>query len=260
VGRRVTDAMQRFYTDAYDEDARLHVRPSGRLEARRTRELLRRCLPAPPAEVLDVGGATGAHAVWLVEAGYRVRIFDVVASHVDAARAAGLDAAVGDARHLDVQAASVDVVLLLGPLYHLTAAVDRSAALAEAVRVLRPGGVVAAAAISRWAGLLDLGTSGPWGRDTTDRLTEVVDTGRHDPTLGFTTAYLHRPDELGDELRQAGLGDVEVLAIEGPMGRAVDLVEDTEAAIDRAVEVAAMVEAEPALLGASPHLLAVGRR
>jgi ubiquinone/menaquinone biosynthesis C-methylase UbiE len=47
------------------------------------------------------------------------------------------------------------MVLLLGPLYHLVQAEARQAALAESARVLRPGGVLVAAGISRWASALD---------------------------------------------------------------------------------------------------------
>ncbi len=47
-------------------------------------------------------------------------------------------------------------MLLLGPLYHLIDRADRMTALGEALRVLRPGGVLFAAAISRWASLWDL--------------------------------------------------------------------------------------------------------
>jgi len=43
------------------------------------------------------------------------------------------------------------VVLMLGPLYHLTEPADRHQALREAHRVLGPGGLLAAAAISRVA-------------------------------------------------------------------------------------------------------------
>lgn len=50
---------------------------------------------------------------------------------------------------------SFDAVLLLGPLYHLPERNDRVEALREACRVLVPGGFVAAAAISRFAGLID---------------------------------------------------------------------------------------------------------
>lgn len=59
---------------------------------------------------------------------------------------------VGDARSLPWPDATYGAALLAGPLYHLPPA-DRARALREAVRVVRPGGVVAAVAINRYANL-----------------------------------------------------------------------------------------------------------
>ena len=47
------------------------------LELVRTREVLRRHLPPPPARVLDVGGGTGVHARWLLADGYQVHLVDL---------------------------------------------------------------------------------------------------------------------------------------------------------------------------------------
>jgi len=139
------------YYAGQDEGQRLFRFAHNRLELLRTRELLRRHLPSPPAVVLDVGGGTGVHAGWLAGRGYRVRLVDVVPGHVRAAAEHGLvTAEVGDARWLTQADASVDAVLLLGPLYHLVGRAERIAALAEARRVLRPGGVLLAAAIGRF--------------------------------------------------------------------------------------------------------------
>ena len=89
--------------------------------------------------------------------------------------------------------------MLLGPLYHLPDAADRACALAEAWRVLRPGGVVAAAVISRYAAMLDLAAYGLLDDEKAAALVEVHRTGRHDTRLGFATAYFHHPDELAGE-------------------------------------------------------------
>ena len=122
------------YYDRGNEEGRLG--DWGRLEFLRTLELLARFLPAPPATILDVGGAAGAYALPLAGDGYEVHLLDPVALHVEQARAAsGARAAplastvVGDARELPFADASVDVVLMLGPLYHLTQASDRGRAL-----------------------------------------------------------------------------------------------------------------------------------
>jgi SAM-dependent methyltransferase len=247
----------------------------GRLEAERTRELLRRYLPEPPAVVLDVGGAEGAYALPLAAAGYAVHLVDPVPRHVDAARAASAakpaplaSAEVGDARALPHADRSADAVLLLGPLYHLVEAADRAAALTEAQRVLRPGGVLLAAAISRFASALDGMRAGHIAdprfaaivdRDLTDGVHRNPDpAGRPE---WFTLAYFHRPDELHDEVAAAGFGQVEVLAVEGigAAGDAGPLLDDPDTR-EILLGTIRRLESEPSLLGASPHLMAVGRR
>jgi SAM-dependent methyltransferase len=116
----------------------------GEVELERTREILLRHLPGPPAVVADIGGGPGRYALWLAGRGHRVEHRDLVALHVEQLRAAaggldGIRTAVGDARQLDLGDASVDAVLLLGPLYHLPRRQDRVRALSEARRVVRPG-------------------------------------------------------------------------------------------------------------------------
>ena len=186
--------LHRFYTSRYVEDERLRQSPHGRLEFARTQELLRRALPPPPARVLDVGGGTGIHAAWLAEDGYTVVLVDLVAEHVEqAGKLPGVSAAVGEAGALEQPDESFDAVLVLGPLYHLTEATDRGLALREARRVARPGGLVAAAATSRHAGLLDLGAHGLLDDFSLPIVRQAMETGVHDPRLGFTTAYFHTP-------------------------------------------------------------------
>ncbi len=51
------------YASGYE--AKRHHRRTGQLDACRTRELMRRFLPPPPAVVRDVGGGPGAYACWL---------------------------------------------------------------------------------------------------------------------------------------------------------------------------------------------------
>jgi ubiquinone/menaquinone biosynthesis C-methylase UbiE len=107
------------------------------LELVRTLELLEPALPRPPARILDVGGGPGVYAARLAAAGYTVKLVDVHPLHVEQAREHGtFEAVLGDARELDEPDESVDAVLLLGPLYHLTDRDDRVRALAEARRVV----------------------------------------------------------------------------------------------------------------------------
>lgn len=64
----------------------------------------------------------------------------------------------GDALRLSeylYKAEQYDVVLLMGPLYHLMREQDREKALQEALRVLKPGGLLFASFISTYAPIQD---------------------------------------------------------------------------------------------------------
>ncbi len=247
------------------EQGRLTTAPS--LELIRTKVLLERYLPPAPARVLEVGGASGVYATWLAGLGYLVDLIDPVPLHVEQARAVGgFTARIGDARSLTDDDDRYDAVLLLGPMYHLTDRDERVLAFREAARVARPGGLVVAAAISRYATTLD-----GFFRGFVDRpgfvplLREDLRSGQHRNPDGvpefFTTAFFHDQAELAAEASEAGLGPVEVLPVEGPFHWAPGLTErlaDPEQ-LALLLEVLETVERDPAMANASSHLLAVGR-
>ena len=256
-----------------DEDARLQ-QGWGQLELARTQELILRALQPAPATILDVGGGTGIYAAWLASLGYDVHLVDPVLKHVERARNRSLrqpkpiaGMRVGDARSLDEKDSSIDAVLVLGPLYHLTEREHRLVCLKEALRVLRPGGMVFAAAISRFASLFDSIRHGffaePLFAPILDR--DLTD-GQHRNSTGnplyFTTAFFHRPGELSRELIAAGFHVDAILAIEGPGWLALDFDDlwTDRAQRQRLLETIRKVEREPTILGASPHILGVGRK
>jgi ubiquinone/menaquinone biosynthesis C-methylase UbiE len=257
------------------EKERLLGEGAGRLEYVRTRELLARHLPPAAASILDVGGGAGAYALLLAKEGYSVYLVDPVPLHVEQATAASVaqqeaplvGVEVGDARSLSQGDESVDAVLMLGPLYHLTLRDDRIQALREAWRVVRPGGVVVAAAISRFASTIDGLLRGFLLDPEFEAIVERdVREGQHrNPTERpewFTTAYFHLPEELRGEVKEAGFAVEALVGIEGPAWAVPDLDAWLEAPRRRVKLLAAIgrVEAEPSLVGASAHLLVVGHR
>ena len=269
------DAEILAHYEVVTERERLLSGGAGRLEYLRTRELLARYLPPPPVTVLDVGGGAGVYALPLAREGYSVHLIDPVSLHVDQAREASTlqrdaplaSAEVGDARRLAWDDGSVEAVLLLGPLYHLTSRDDRLQALQEAYRVVRPGGVLAAAAISRFASTYDGLLRGYLKDPSFGEIVERdVREGQHRNPSGtpewFTTAYFHLPEEVRDEVIEAGFEIEALVGIEGPAWVLPDLdtwLEDP-AGRSKLLEAIRRVEAEPSLLGASAHILVVGRR
>lgn len=234
----------------------------GRLELLRTQDVLRRVLPAVPAAVLDVGGATGVHARWLAADGYAVRVVDPVPLHVShAASIPGVEAVEGDARRLDEPSGAYDAVVLLGPLYHLQERADRVAALREAARVAVPGGVVVAATISRYAGLYDTLDRGAYADPGVRLIIDAgVATGAHRPVGDglFTDAYFHHPDEVPAEFAAAGMPGADRYAVEGGAWL-LRRLDEWLATPDVLLHALRSVEREAALFGISSHLLTVAR-
>ena len=246
----------------------------GELERLRTQQILARELPSPPGVIFDVGGAAGVYAIPLAKQGFQVHLSDPVELHLEQARVragslgvALASIALGDARRLDAPTGTADAVLLLGPLYHLVEHADRLLALREARRVLKAGGILFAAGISHFASLID-GLSRGFFQDPAFRKIVAGDlaSGQHrnptDNPLYFTTAFFHRPEELEAETHEAGFEGVRVLAVEGPIWSAAQFTKSWRDPLQKKelVEFLSLVEAEPSIIGASAHLLAIGHR
>jgi ubiquinone/menaquinone biosynthesis C-methylase UbiE len=263
-------AIADYYARA-SEATRTESGPS-QLEFARTMELIQRFAPPSPAVLLDVGGGPGVYALSLSARGYQVHLIDPVETQVVEAQRKSAASAhplgscrVGDARVLDWESGSTDIVLLLGPLYHLTDAADRRQALAEAFRVLRQGGILFAAGISKFASAMDgLVRDLFLDPDFTAIVESDVASGQHrNPTERldfFTSAYFHHPDELRGELDAAGFAVKGVFGLEGPGWLLQDFEKRWADPRTRAdlLRIARSLEAEPSLLGVSAHLLGVG--
>lgn len=257
------------------EVGRLSGGAEGELELVRTQEIIQRYLPAPPAVILDVGGGPGAYAAWLAWDGYEVHLIDPVPLHLQQARDASegqpdtpiRSVSLGDARCLEWADESADGVLLLGPLYHLPDRSDRIAALSEAFRVLKPGGRLFAVGISRFASTLS-GLIDGFLQDKAfiEIARQDVQDGQHrNPTEKasyFTTSFFHHPDELKAEVLEVGFTVKAILQVEGVAVFLQDLKEQWADPVlrERILETVGWLEAEPATLGVTGHLMAVANK
>jgi ubiquinone/menaquinone biosynthesis C-methylase UbiE len=259
--------------DLIDEANRL-TGIRGRLELIRTRELLTRFLPEPPAYVVDVGGGAGIHSFWLAEQGYDVHLIDAVPHHIETAKETARQRShapvvmeVGDARTLPLDDETADAVLLFGPLYHLTARDERVQCIAEARRILRSHGVAMGVGIPRFASLVNCLLDGAFDDNY---FRSIVDgdlrDGQHrnpndDPSF-FTTTFFHHPDELLQEFAAGGFERQRLIAVEGPGKLIRDIEECWNVPEHRKwlLDVIRKVEEEPSLFGLSTHLMAVAKQ
>ncbi|HJY85252.1 MAG TPA: class I SAM-dependent methyltransferase [Candidatus Acidoferrales bacterium] len=264
----------RKHYDTVQERSRLFTQ-AGQLEFYRTKELISRYLPRKPITVLDIGGGPGAYACWLAKLGHTVHLVDPVPVHLEQAKRASnaqpdrplASVTLGEARTLRFGTKSSDVVLFLGPLYHLIRKRDRIRSLSEAFRTLKRGGLLFAAAISRSASALDGLFRGFMEDPAFFRIVRRdLRSGQHRNPTGrpeyFTTAFFHHPNELKDEIREAGFETPHLYAIEGPGWLLTNFKKVWHDPVlrGRLLTIVKATETEPALMGQSAHILAVARK
>ncbi len=272
--KKTSDHELDHYYQSFDEESRL-FKGTSKLELARTQEIIQRYLTPPPAVIYDVGGAAGVYSCWLAGLGYEVHLVDPVPSHVEKAIRASQrqphvpikSCRVGDARHLDFPDLSADFVLFFGPMYHLNERTERLCALQEANRILKTGGILFVAAISRFASILDGLFSGFLDDPQFEKIVkqDLRDGQHRNPTdhpFYFTTGFFHHPKDLKAEIEDAGFQCEKVLPVEGLGGFLPDFETRWEDLRKRnqLLEALSWVEDEPSLLGTSQHLLAIAHK
>jgi len=262
--------IQSFYQNDYAENIRLERRS---LEFIRSKEIISRYLTEKPMEIADIGGAAGVYSYWLTSLGHKAHLLDFTPLHIEQAKEYGEKNNVelasyhcGDACNLPYSDNSFDMVLLMGPLYHLQERNDRLRCISEAKRVLKPGGVLMCALISRYAAILDgfkepLLSSGD--ENKFEIINKVLETGVFSPgdMALFTSAYFHKPSDIQKELKESGFEQVELIAIEG-FARAVNTEEilKNENHRELLLEYIRKTESRPEIMGMSDHFFAITRK
>ena len=247
---------------------------TNQLEKIRTLDIFKRYIPKSAKIVVDVGGGAGVYSFVLSEQGFNVHLIDAIPLHIEQAKEINKNhnhplesIVVGDARNLQFTDSFADIVLLLGPMYHLTEKKDRLKSLSESYRILKPGGIIFTAGISKYASLLD-GFDRKFILDEEFRkiVNEDLKTSQHkNPTNKehyFTTAFFHDPNELLIEHVEVGFNDLELLAVEGPLGLLGNITEylTDEEKINILLEYTRKIEKETSLIGASSHILVIAKK
>jgi len=262
------DKIINFYENEYNEDERMLRQP---LEFARCKDIIARYLTQSKMEIADIGGATGMFSYWLAQNGHNAHLLDYTPSHIEKAKekARTLNITLksytcGDARQVPYQNNQFDLVLEMGPLYHLQKREDRMRCLVEAERILKNDGLIICEVISRYANIFE---GFQWNLIDDERFLEILDenlsTGLHSPgnTSYFTTAYFHTHNEIKQELEEAGFIDVSILPVEG-FGSILKVKEyfENEQRTKLLLKYIKKTENIPELLGVSNHLMAIGKK
>ncbi|MCS5421095.1 MULTISPECIES: class I SAM-dependent methyltransferase [Psychrilyobacter] len=144
------------YYNKYDEEPRLMRTKANTLEFETTKYLLKDYIKESDT-ILETGAGTGRYSFYYANEGNCVTATDLVPRHIEIMKNKALEKkmnnltiGLANATNLEEYAdESFDVVLCLGPMYHLTAMEDRENCIKENLRVLKPGGILAVAYINK---------------------------------------------------------------------------------------------------------------
>ena len=257
------DKVAIFYENV-NEDVRLEKQT---LEFTRSKNIISRYLFSDGMEIADIGGGSGPYSFWLAEQGHGVHLLDVTQKHIEIAKEkmktnniALSSCLCADARNLPFQNESMDLVLIMGALYHLQSQESRAKCLSEAFRVLKRGGHVLCTVVSRYTVLV---STLKWNLShiyDIDTLKKIIETGKVE---GFTFphAYFHTPNEIINELSTAGFYNTHTIAVEGIANAFGDYslpTDENESA--RLLKHIELIESTPELIGASRNIIAVGKK
>lgn len=139
------EALTNYYTSR-NEDARLRSK-HGMVEFLTTVYYIEKYLQSG-MRILEIGAGTGIYSHYFAQKGYKVDAVELMECNIETFMANTEEGEVvtiqqGDAVKLEnISSDKYDITLLLGPMYHLFTEEDKMAAMGEAIRVTKKGGVV----------------------------------------------------------------------------------------------------------------------
>lgn len=251
-----TERVEKTY-ELFDENTRLNRSKSARVEFFTTVRTIEEYL-TPGSRILDVGAGAGEYSLYFARKGYSVSALELSDANIDAFRKKitpddPVELVKGNALNLSRYSdGSFDVVLLFGPLYHLSSVEDRIRCVREARRVCKPGGKLFCAFISH-----DMLFMTELGYDPEFFLGNTYD---HDAlrleNFPFVFATV---DECRDILKQSGINILREIATDGfseLMAARIDSLD--EDSYQQYLRWHFSICEKPEFLGASNHLLFVG--
>ncbi|MGV7116331.1 class I SAM-dependent methyltransferase [Paenibacillus kyungheensis] len=268
----MSEQVARFY-QLYDEDSRFE-RPSRAVEYITTIHIVDTWLSQlpPVSSILDSGAGSGAYAIHYAKQGHQVKAIDITPKHIQQIQAKSLQlelnyslqAEIGNATTLSTIATeSLDMVLCLGPYYHLTSAEDRASCLSESMRVLRPGGILIVAYINKYSivPMLAVKEQGYLRSSVIDKVLQegVFYDGAEDSF--WTDLYVTSPEQMEQDILAANAQIVDHAGADGvthTIDGSIDHLE--ESMYQTWLDYHLRTCRERSILGLSTHGIIVGRK
>lgn len=213
------ESVKSYYTNMYKEENR-HNDPFGLIQELRTKEIIMGKLEEGMS-VLDIGGANGVYSFYLADQGFQTSILDITPRHIDLViernkhvknKLEGIY--LGDAVNFSIDK-KFDLIILHGPLYHITNRTTRTTMINNVKKLLNPGGKILGFAINRYAGYF-YGVRSGMIMDSKYKtmVLEEVRTGYREKGTGW---HFHKPDELLEEFKECGLDIIDIKNVSGQL-------------------------------------------
>jgi SAM-dependent methyltransferase len=226
----------------------------------------------PQGSILEIGAATGRYTLPLAKRGYSITAVDLSAGLLEGCKKSICDEGlekqvrfvVADVRDLSkVTEYDFDVVLLMGPLYHLTVESDRKAALKQAFDRLRKDGIIFSAFISRFGIIGDLLKNMPgWIEDQAEARC-ILEQGKdpdHHPQEGFR-GYFARVSEIAPLHEGIGFETLDLAGVEPAIAADDESYNNLQGKQRQLwLDLLYEISTEKSIIGASRHLLYIGRK
>lgn len=253
-----------WYDEKYDEWERLSRH---KIEFDITKQYLDEYIIGENLEIFDIGGGPGRYSIYLAEKGHKVSLLDLsnrnieVAKEKSAERGIELEAYIhGNALELGEYEQKYDVIMLMGPLYHLINESDRKAAVDGALRLLKQNGIIIASFISKYAPIQDY-LKGIHPIESVDELLGYLEDGKSAGDKGFTTAYFTSAKEAKDLMNGFGLRELIFVGVENILGsKEKEINELGESEYIKWLDICYKLGQDENLIGTSEHFLYIGRK
>lgn len=241
------------------EDGRLNRSQADTVEFVTTVKYIEKYLN-PGARILDIGAGAGAYSLYFARKGYQVSSLELADANISAFRERmaeedHIDLVQGNALDLSRYGSnSFDIVLLLGPLYHLHGETDKLRCIEEAKRVCKPDGVIFFAFISNDMVILTM------QQRHADYL-QMGDYNKDTFRLDDFPFVFHTVDRCRDLLNRAGIQICHEVASDGASELLQELINRMDDTVyQQYLRYHFYICEKPEFLGMSNHLLFVGKK
>lgn len=253
----------------YKEEDRLTTNNARRIEFLTTVRILEEHFNAG-SKILDCAAGAGIYAFYFADKGYAVTATDITPRHIQLIddklnnKLYTIKTAVLDATDLSCfENESFDIVLNMGPFYHLTSQKMREKCMNECLRVLKKGGLLVTSYISKYFVFPHVSTSNLkfLNSDLADTLIDVGVLPHDNENCFWTDTFFASANEMESLYINNNLKVIDHFAQDGisPMlGDRIDNFNDEQFKVWCNYHYKTC--REKSILGASNHVIIIGRK